>query len=86
MRGENNCVLGPQIDDKTGCNCFLTHGSRKEIASPGLVAQISRMFREQPAAQHGGIKLPQLFVGDQCGVLLVVDQAVESRREFFTEM
>ena len=40
------------------------------------------MFREQPAAQHGGIKLPQLFVGDQSGVLLVFDRAVESRRSF----
>jgi hypothetical protein len=28
------------------------------------------MFREQPASQHGGIQLPQLVVGDQCGVLL----------------
>jgi hypothetical protein len=26
--------------------------------------------------------LPQLFVGDQCGVLLRVHRAVESRRSF----
>jgi hypothetical protein len=44
------------------------------------------MFRDQPAPQHGGIELPQLFVGDQCGVLLTVLSSCGKSPKFFTEM
>ncbi len=65
VRREGDRVFWLQVNGTSGSDGLLAYRSSVEARRSRLAAQPAHTFREQPALDHGGIKLFQLGVANQ---------------------